>query len=42
MMKTAMKILGKKSDPKTQLTIQDAVPGGSDEDSDEDGKPKTL
>jgi hypothetical protein len=42
MMKMAMKILAKKNDPKTQLTIQDAVPGGSDEDSDGEGKPKTL
>jgi hypothetical protein len=42
MMKATMKILDKKSDPKTQLTIQDALPGESDEDSDEDGKPKTL
>jgi hypothetical protein len=38
MMKMAMKILSKKNDPKTQLTIQDAVPGGSDEDSDGEGE----
>jgi hypothetical protein len=40
MMRTAMRILGKKNDLKPQLVMQDAVQDRSDGNADEDRQPK--